>query len=196
MNKLLKFFQTIEKLKTVQRQIQVSDGSHWESPAEHSWRMAVMAITLSEELKIEIDLLKTLKMILIHDIIEVKAGDQFTDALKGEDKEKAVKLQHEKEVKAADEIFGILESNFGKELRSLWDEFENGDSKEAKFARALDKFEVANQRMNLGYKNWHRHDIFEVVMNLENGHIDNFPEMKEIWEELDNQVKEQKNNAI
>ena len=101
---LLRFFEKIEKLKTVKRALRVSDQSHQESPAEHSWRMAIMALLLSEDLKIKIDIIKVLKMILIHDLGEIAVGDVWLT----KKNKKTEKTKFQQELQGAKKISGLL----------------------------------------------------------------------------------------
>jgi putative hydrolase of HD superfamily len=124
------FLNEIEKLKTVTRGNKTLDGRQ-ENSAEHSWHVSLMAILLSNYASTEIDLLKTVKMLLIHDIVEIDAGDTWLY-----NEEFAEKL-HTEEL-AADRIFDMLPKELAFEYRSLWEEFEARQSNEAKFASAID----------------------------------------------------------
>lgn len=188
---ILIFLHKVEKLKTIQRQVAISDNSRKESPAEHTWRVALMAIILHRELNLKIDLLKALEIILVHDIIEAVSDDVWI--LDKSDK-KAIQEQKEKEMKAANELYSYLPEDSGKELKDLWLEYENQTSREAKFAKALDKIEVIIQRTDLGAKNWERQDIYDVLLHWADEPVENFPELKDIWrlvqEELTRQHRE------
>jgi putative hydrolase of HD superfamily len=105
LREILLFLNKAEKLKTIKRQVAVSDNSRKESPAEHSWRMALMAMILHRELELDLDLLKAMKIIIVHDIIEAIADDVW---ILDKNDEKAKQNKQEKEYKAADEIFGML----------------------------------------------------------------------------------------
>lgn len=131
----IQFIIEIDKLKHVLRQTILIDKSRRENDAEHSWHLAMMAIVLSEYANPQVDLLRVLKMVLIHDLVEIDAGDTFCyDAI-------AVQDQAEREEKAADRLFGMLPEDLGQELRSLWEEFEAKDSIDAQFAAALDRLQ-------------------------------------------------------
>lgn len=124
------FLNEIEKLKTITRGNRTLDGRH-ENSAEHSWHVSLMAIFLSGYASTEIDILKTVKMLLIHDIVEIDAGDTWLY-----NEEFAEKLQTEE--LAADRIFDLLPKEQALEYRSLWEEFEARDTNEAKFASSID----------------------------------------------------------
>ena len=118
--------------KEIERRTLISSGKRFENDSEHAWHMALMAILLSEYANEEIDVLKTVTMILIHDIVEIDAGDTYCyDYELG-------KSQREREVKAANRIYALLPDDQGKKLRALWDEFEANETPEAHFAHAMD----------------------------------------------------------
>jgi putative hydrolases of HD superfamily len=188
---ILKFLNKAEKLKTVKRAVNISDNSRKESPAEHTWRMALMAIILNRELKLEVDLLKSLEIILVHDIIEAIAWDIF---VVDKNDKKVIELKEKRELEAAKEIYSLLPESIWTDLKNLWFEFENGNSKEALFAQALDKIEVIIQRCDMWVKNWERDDIFELLLHRSDASVKKFPELKDLWrlvqEELIKQFNE------
>lgn len=131
----IQFIVEIDKLKHVLRQTLLMDQSRRENDAEHSWHLAMIAIVLSEYADPQVNLLRVLKMVLIHDLVEIDAGDTFCyDAI-------AVQDQSDREQKAADRLFGMLPENLGEELRSLWEEFEAKETLDAQFAAALDRLQ-------------------------------------------------------
>ena len=127
------FIREIDKEKFIGRQTYLTDGERKENDAEHAWHMAIMTVLLAEYSNEPIDVLKTVTMLLIHDLVEIDAGDTYAYD------EEAKKTQRERELKGAERIFGMLPPDQGEKLRSLWDEFEAGETKEAKFAITLDK---------------------------------------------------------
>ncbi|KMQ50594.1 Metal dependent phosphohydrolase [Chitinispirillum alkaliphilum] len=129
----MEFIKEVEKLKLIFRQNVVIDGSRQENSAEHSWHIALMAIVLSEysDSK-EIDLLRVLKMLLIHDIVEIDTGDTFLYDCE------ANKTKGEKEYATANRVFGLLPEITKREFMSLWQEFEKRETADARFAAALD----------------------------------------------------------
>ncbi|GAJ03685.1 unnamed protein product, partial [marine sediment metagenome] len=133
LNKQIEFIIEIDKLKTVFRRAYIADSSRRENSAEHSWHVATMAVILAEYCKGDVELLRVIKMLLLHDIVEVDAGDTgIYDTIAGQDKA-------ERETRAADRLFSLLPNEQAEELRDIWNEFEVGSSPEAKFARALDR---------------------------------------------------------
>ena len=126
-----------DKEKRIIRQTYLSNGAEKENDAEHAWHAALMAILLGEYANEEIDLLKTVTMLLIHDIVEIDAGDTYAYD------DKAKLSQRDRELKAADRLFNILPDDQAKKLRALWDEFEEGKTPEARFAHTMDNIQPA-----------------------------------------------------
>jgi len=128
----MKFILEVDKLKFVNRQSYLSDGNRKENDAEHSWHLALMASLLYEYAEKELDLAKTMTMVLIHDIVEIDAGDTYAYDEAGN------ATKREREVKAAERIFNILPEDQALKMRNMWEEFEACESPEAKFAHVLD----------------------------------------------------------
>ena len=153
LEKQMAFIREIDKEKQIFRQSYVTDGTRKENDAEHAWHMAIMTFLLSEYANEDIDVLKTIRMILIHDIVEIDAGDTYAY----DDSAKAT--QHEREERAADRLFGMLPEDQAKDLRGLWDEFEAGESKEARFARTMDNVQPLLLNDATGGKAWEEHAV-------------------------------------
>ena len=148
------FLVEADKLKQVLRRSPISGKQRLENSAEHSWHLTLMALVLAEHAAAPgMDLLKVLRMLVVHDLVEIDAGDTFAYD------EAARKGQKEREERAAERIFALPPEPQGAELRSAWDEFEAQHSPEAKFARAVDRL----QPMLLNYVNagigWQRHGV-------------------------------------
>ncbi|MDE7432623.1 MAG: HD domain-containing protein, partial [Lachnospiraceae bacterium] len=126
------FCRELDKEKFIKRQTYLSDGENKENDAEHAWHMAVMALVLSEYSNEPIDLLKTISMILIHDVVEIDAGDTYAYD------EEAKKTQKERESKAADRLFGMLPAEQAERFKMLFLEFEEQKTPEARFAKTMD----------------------------------------------------------
>jgi Predicted hydrolases of HD superfamily len=143
------------------------DASRRENDAEHMWHMAVGAMVLSEYSDSEkLDMLKVLKIIMIHDIIEIYASDTFAYDAQGQlDKS-------ERELKAADRIFGMLPEEQGIEFRKLWDEFEEGSTAEAKFAGAMDSFMPILHNYSTRGLQWQRLGVTSDKIIARNKHIE------------------------
>ena len=165
LKKQLDFLLEIDKSKEVVRQTYLSDGSRKENDAEHSWHLAVMAIVLSEYAKKEIDVLKTVSMVLIHDLVEIDAGDTYAYDTEGN------KTKRERELKAADRIFNLLPEDQAKKMRALWEEFERGDTPEARFAAALDKTQPVILTDKQGGKSWLEHGVKKSQISKRTEHV-------------------------
>ena len=152
--KQIAFLKEIDKIKNIFRQTRLLDDSRYENDAEHSWHLALMAFTLAEHANsARIDIGKVVKMVLIHDIVEIDAGDTFLyDA--GRQAEKQIKEQ-----KAAHRIFGLLPDDQKSAFLALWEEFEARESPEAKFAAALDRLEPCIQNAATHGHAWQKHGI-------------------------------------
>jgi putative hydrolases of HD superfamily len=129
----LAFIVEIDKLKAVLRQTELIDGSRRENSAEHSWHIATMALVLHEYAGEAVDVRHTLRMLLIHDIVEVDAGDTFAFDVS------ANTSKADREQLAAERLFSLLPEEQGQALRALWEEFEAGVTPEARYANALDR---------------------------------------------------------
>lgn len=148
------FIREIDKEKFISRQTYLTDGERKENDAEHAWHMAIMTILLSEYANDEIDILKTVTMLLIHDIVEIDAGDTYAYD------EEAKKTQKERESRAADRIFGLLPQDQNEKMRNLWQEFEEGRTKEAKFARTMDNLHPIMLNAATDGKAWTEHQVY------------------------------------
>lgn len=149
----LQFVRELDKLKHVLRQTALFDGSRRENSAEHSWHIAAMAIVLAEHAAEPCDLGRALKLLLLHDVVEIDASDTFCyDAAGNLDKALRERL-------AAERLFALLPHPQGDELRALWEEFEAGVSPEARFANAMDRLEPLLQNHANGGGTWREHGI-------------------------------------
>jgi len=142
------FCREVDKEKEVFRQSFLCDGSRRENDAEHAWHMSIMAMILQEYSNEDVDLLKVIEMLLIHDIVEIDAGDTYAYDTEG------LKSQAEREAKAADRIFGMLPEDQRDWMFQLFHEFEEGNTPEAKFARSLDNVQPVMQNDASEGKDW------------------------------------------
>ena len=149
----IQFLLEIDKLKTVFRRNRLADGSRTENDAEHSWYFAVAALVLSETAAAEIDLPRVLRMALIHDIVEIDAGDTFIYD------EAAKQGQAAREERAARRIFGLLPEDQATELLALWHEFEESRTPESRYARAIDRLSAVILNHASGGKSWKQHGV-------------------------------------
>jgi len=149
----LEFLVEIDKLKTIFRRNYIADGSRTENDAEHSWTFAMAALLLHEFVVEPIDLLKVLKMALIHDIVEVDVGDTFIY-------DEAAKVgQAEREQRAAERLFGALPADQGADLLALWREFEEYGTPEARYARAIDRVSALILNLASSGRAWREHGV-------------------------------------
>ena len=153
LKKQMEFMLEVDKSKFVRRQTYLSDGIRRENDAEHSWHLALMAALLSEHANEKIDIARTMLMVLIHDIVEIDAGDTYAYDDAGHlDK-------REREVKAAKRIFGLLPEDQAEKMMDLWEEFEASETPEAKFAHSLDCVQPLMLNDATDGKSWREHEI-------------------------------------
>ncbi|MBO9595346.1 MAG: HD domain-containing protein [Niabella sp.] len=151
--KQIEFIKEIDKLKYVLRRTCLLHSNRRENDAEHSWHLAMMAIILAEYANEPVNLLKVLKMVLMHDIVEIDSGDVFIyDTTQNH-------TNTEEELKAARRIFGMLPQAQAEALIEIWEEFEAGQTAEAKFARALDRLEPLLQNTSNDGGTWKEFDV-------------------------------------
>lgn len=149
----LEFAVEIDKMKQIFRINLLADGSRRENDAEHSWHFAIMAMLLEEYSAEKVDIGRVIKIALVHDLVEVYAGDTYAyDAKGNEDKE-------EREKKAAEKLFGMLEPAQAEFFRSLWDEFEEKSTPEAKYANAIDRIQPLMLNYLTDGKTWQQNQV-------------------------------------
>ena len=147
------FIKEIDKLKYIQRKTKLFNSDRPENDAEHSWHLAMMTIVLAEHSDKPIDVLKVLKMVLIHDIVEIDAGDTFIyDTAKSH-------TNTEEELVGAKRIFGLLPTEQAEEFISIWKEFEESMTDEAKFAKSMDRFEPLLQNTSNNGGTWKEFNV-------------------------------------
>ena len=147
----LQFILEIDKLKSIYRRTYLVDGERHENSAEHSWHLAMLAMVLAEHANEPLDVAKVVRMVLVHDIVEIDAGDTY---IYGEQGDKVAR-----EGLAADRIFGLLPPDQEAEFRGLWVEFESGATAEARFASALDRFVPQLHNYHTRGRSWQEHGI-------------------------------------
>jgi putative hydrolases of HD superfamily len=149
----LAFIMEIDRLKSVLRQTLTDGGRRQENTAEHSWHVATMAVLLAEHAEVPVDAGRVIRMLLVHDIVEVDAGDTFCyDAAANLDKAA-------REQAAAERLFGLLPPEQGCELRELWEEFEAYRTPDARFANALDRLQAMMLNYHAQGRPWRQHGI-------------------------------------
>lgn len=151
--KQVAFIKEIDKLKYIQRKTKLFNSDRHENDAEHSWHLAMMTIVLAEHSDKPIDVLKVVKMVLIHDIVEIDADDIFIyDTVKNH-------TNTDEELLAAKRIFGLLPEEQAEEFIAIWKEFEDGKTDEAKFAKTMDRFEPLLQNTSNNGGTWKEFDV-------------------------------------
>jgi putative hydrolases of HD superfamily len=166
LEKQVQFILEVDKLKEVFRQTVCTQSRRPENDAEHSWHLCLAIIVLAEHANGgKLDVLRVLKMAIIHDLVEIDAGDTFAyDTARMAD-------QHEREAKAADRIFGMLPADQSMEFRQLWDEFEERTTPESKFAAAIDRFQPVLLNASTEGAAWNRHGVTADRVRARNSHI-------------------------
>jgi putative hydrolase of HD superfamily len=162
----VRFILEVDKLKEVFRQTLCTQSRRPENDAEHSWHLCLAVLVLAEHAnEPRLDVLRVLKMVIIHDLVEIDAGDTFaydTARMAG---------QHDREALAADRIFGMLPADQCAEFRALWDEFEERKTPESKFAAAIDRFQPVLLNCSTEGAAWKRHGVTADRVRARNAHI-------------------------
>ena len=180
LSRQIQFLLEIDKLTAILRQTWLTDQSRRENDAEHSWHLAVMAVVLSEYAAGEnLDLLRVVKMALVHDLVEIDAGDTFVYDDVG-----ALDKSH-REQQAADRIFSILPPDQAAEFRGLWEEFEARNTPEARYAAALDRLQPMLHNYYTQGRAWREHGVRSHQVLTRNRHMaDGAPELWQYAQEL------------
>lgn len=149
----IQFLIEIDKLKTIERKTRIIHGERLENDAEHSWHLAMMALVLQNHANKDVDVLKVIKMLLVHDLVEIDAGDTFAyDTVGHTDK-------YDRELKAAHRLFGMLPVAQAEELLHLWLEFEAKETNEAQFASSLDRLQPLIHNYQNEGDTWQKYNI-------------------------------------
>jgi len=149
----LRFILEIDRLKGVLRRTLLTDGSRRENSAEHSWHIAIAAVLLAEHATVEVDTARVVKMLLVHDVVEIDAGDTYAyDVAAHDDKE-------ERERAAATRIFALLPDDQEAEMWALWEEFEGGETAESRFANAIDRLQPMLHNYATEGMAWQQHGV-------------------------------------
>jgi putative hydrolase of HD superfamily len=178
----MEFIKEIDKLKYIQRKTKLFNSDRHENDAEHSWHLAMMVMVLAEHANAPVDTLKVLKMVLLHDIVEIDAGDTFLyDTTKNH-------TNTDEESIAAARIFGLLPADMAQDFMDIWIEFETGESNESKFAKAIDRLEPILQNISNQGGTWTEYNVpFEVVYEK----IDKIKEGSTfLWDHVDELIVE------
>ena len=186
LKKQMDFLLEVDKLKFINRQTYLSNGERKENDAEHSWHLALMAVLLQEYSNENIDITKVITMVLIHDLVEIDAGDTYAyDAAGNQSK-------REREVRAADRIFNILPEDQAEKFRALWEEFESYQTPEAKIAHVCDNMQPFMLNHATGGRSWQEHGVKKSQVLNRNRYLeDGSKTMKQYFDEIiEEHVKE------
>lgn len=181
LQKQIAFIKEIDKVKNIFRQTYLADGTRKENDAEHSWHIALMAVLLKEYVSEDVDVAKVMTMVLIHDLVEIDAGDTYAYDSEG------AKSKREREVKAADRIFGILPEDQGMYFRELWEEFEAYETPDAKYAHLLDNFQPLLLNDASGGRSWNEHGVHKSQIYKRNEKVQETSQ--EIWNTIQEVVE-------
>lgn len=177
----IQFLVEIDKVKNIFRQTYLADGKRKENDAEHSWHIALMAFVLKEYVKKPVDVMKVMLMVLIHDLVEIDAGDTYAyDSVGALDK-------REREEKAADRIFGLLPKDQGSYFRELWEEFEAYETADAKYAHLLDNFQPILLNDASGGKSWEEHGVKKSQIYKRNEKVEETSDA--VWQKIQDIVQ-------
>ena len=153
MKQQIAFLMEIDKVKNIFRQTYLADGKRKENDAEHSWHLAIAAFLLKEYVAEDVDVMKVMIMVLIHDLVEIDAGDTYAYD------EKGATTKEYREKQAAERIYGLLPEDQGQWLKALWEEFEAYETSEAKFAHVLDNCQPLFLNDASNGKSWEEHQV-------------------------------------
>lgn len=184
----MEFIVELDKMKSILRQTSLINEDRREDDAQHSWHISVMAMVLSEYSNEKIDVCKVIKMLLTHDLVEIFAGDTFCYDKEGNNDKR------ERELIAAEKIFGMLEEDKGKELRALWDEFEEMKTPESLFAASMDRLQPMlnnyhNNGGTWGKFNVAKEDIYKRIAPLKKS-------SDEIWSFAEKMIEDAANRGL
>lgn len=165
LDRQIAFSREIDKLTGILRQTLLLDGSRQENSAEHSWHISLMAMLLSEYAADSIDVTRVIQMLLIHDLVEIDAGDTYCyDAKANLDKA-------ERELRAAERIFKLLPADQARWIRELWDEFEERRTPESKFANSMDRLQAMMHNYHTQGRQWRKHGVSSEMVLARNAPI-------------------------
>lgn len=192
----LDFLLTCDRLKAVQRTTRLHDGSRFENSAEHSWHLALMALTLAEYAPAGTDMEQVMRLLLVHDLVEIGAGDLHFDAAA-----KALNQQHAAEAEAAEQLFSLLPEVQAAEFMALWHEFEARQTPEARFAKALDSLQpmlltwgrTSDGTGGLGCADMAPELTVRRMLELKRGALAEFPQL---WQAAEQLLREAKHRGV
>lgn len=174
LEKIFDFILEADKEKFIKRQTYVSDGSRMENDAEHAWHAALMAMLLGGFAKKGTDIAKVVAMLLVHDIVEIDAGDTYAYD------EQAKQSKLEREQKCAARLFSVLPEDIGARVRNLWNEFEEAKTQESEFAHVMDNLQPMMLNAATGGRSWDEHGVHIDQILKRNEHTKEYA--PELWQ--------------
>ncbi len=185
LQKQIQFIVEIDRVKNIFRQTYLADAGRKENDAEHSWHIALMAYLLQEYVEEAVDVSKVMLMVLIHDLVEIDAGDTYAYDAAGAETKRA------RESAGADRIFGLLPEDQGKYFRELWEEFEAYETWEAKYAHLLDNFQPLLLNDAAGGISWKEHQVKKSQIYKRNERIEETSQTiwKQMWEIIQKHIE-------
>jgi putative hydrolases of HD superfamily len=185
---LVRFLKEISKLKSIGRRVLITNKKRWESSTEHSWELAMWVWILAPYLPTNFNIQRTTKMVLMHDLVEIYAGDTFFFDHRGH------KTKKIREDKAAKRLFSQAPKEVGKELVKLWKEFEICKTKEAKIAKSIDRLQPILQNILTDGVSWRKHKITEEFLHAhKKEHMQHDPFLSDLYDTL---IKEAKRGKL
>lgn len=176
---LMTFLKDIEKFKHVTRAIPLSGSAQYEDDAQHVWHTLMFLLVLDQDLPKSIDRLKVMKLLLVHDLPEIHAGDTFAFDTQAQDG------KHEREQRAMERLLSILPIDIAQEFRALWQEFERNQSVEARLAYALDKLQPILQNLVFDGRAWRAHELsYDQVDAHKRPHMEEFDAVMAAYQQL------------
>lgn len=182
LEKQIQFLLELDRLKEIKRQTLIASGIRQENDAEHSWSLALMCLMFQEYANTPIDVLRAMEMVLVHDVVEIDAGDTYAY----DDTGNATKA--EREQKAANRIFSILPKDQALYFRNLWEEFETGETNEAKYAMTMDKVQPLLLNDKTDGQMWRSHQVTKSQIMKRNAHTGDGAEA--LWQYALQKIKE------
>lgn len=185
LKKQVEFILELDKMKNLYRQTYVLHEDRTENDAEHSWHLAILAFMLAEYSNKPVNVSKVMKMVLIHDVVEIDAGDTYCYDTEG------YKTKADREEKAAQRIFGLLPDDQKEEMYSLWREFEDSETDDARFAALLDRLQPLLLNYTKGGISWQQHGIAkEQVMKRNEAYFDVSDDIAELIKSMIDDAQE------
>lgn len=182
--RIIEFLEVADGLKSVERAGYLADGSRHETDSDHTWHMALFALLLAGETGVQLDLTRVLAMILVHDMVEIFAGDVVVYDVA------ARKAAKEREREASERLYSILPDDLRRQLQALWEEFEERRTDEARFAGSLDRLQAFAQNVFAGGKSWQERGITRTVTSGVNREARaTFPILAEMYAALERRAE-------